>query len=175
MEKKVCTKVLTVISGWWKCDFSDSISTMHIYCFCYDKELYMFKKKERKKEAQETKKKTVKKTEKKGTSNNQTPSLSQGPLAKFCNQVCFLTMSQVTWSLNQGTEKVRFALNYQNMCPNLFFDLVCTDLPPQPDCLSLWKNISWETQLFIQCFWGVCKRSCEQSLVHFSKNWTKNK
>lgn len=47
--------------------------------------------------------------------------LSQGLLAKLRSQVCFLTISQVTESLNQVTEKIRFALNNYQCLPKSLF------------------------------------------------------
>lgn len=149
--------------------FPPSISTIHIYCFSY---IYMcFEKKKKKEErSKETKKDKDRKERKElqATGFN-IHYLPRGLLAKLWNQFCFLTISQVILSLNQVTEKIRFALNYHSMYPNLFFKLVYTDLPSQPDCLYR-KIVLGKMQLFIQVFWRVCRSGCTLSLAQNEQN-----
>ena len=49
------------------------------------------------------------------------------------------------------------------------FHLVCTDLPP-----LYRKNTYWLSATLYSVFWGLSRRSCNQSLAHFSKQWTKS-
>lgn len=123
-----------MISRWWKCDFFPlHFHNSYLLLFLY---LYVFWGKKKEERSKETKKDKDRKERKElqATGFN-IHYLPQGLLAKLWNQFCFLTISQVILSLNQVTEKIRFALNYHSMYPNLFFNLVYTDLPSQPDCL----------------------------------------
>lgn len=97
---------------------SPAISTMHTHSFSYN--IYMFfLKEEISKEIKKEKNRKERKELKAGGFN--ILYLSQGLLAKLRSQVCFLTISQVTESLNQVTEKIRFALNNYQCLPKSLF------------------------------------------------------